>query len=352
MSRTLPPRPSLEQIKKQAKELLKAHRSADSHTCQTLRLLHRFRNASDADILAAGVKLNDCQFALAMDYGFADWTQLKSHVEWTEQVCRHLGHWQRFGGDEDQKIQMILRDPQWVSLLRREDDLAPLSDEAVAIRGRIAIMEPCHVCYGTNVQRILGMTGSMRPGPSFDCGEADEQRKGQARRYRAALQSWLASADGDGSADLPEVARYLGRPDETKRALVVHLIHKLEDNGYHAYPWEQEDFTKTESRITYLQICCHYWEQSLLVLLQEIGAGKRLFDWHKPGSFNACGDAPDRVAQLGEFLGSARAWLNGDADGAGPTGHILGERTPEKCWLLESLCKHIQSAAQQARILE
>jgi hypothetical protein len=349
---SLPANPSLRFLKEQAKDFLKAHKAGDASSCQVLRNLGRFAAAADADILAADVPLKEVQFALAMHYGFKSWDEMKKHVELAEQACRHLGHWQRFGGDEGEKIQMVLRDPQWVSLLRREDELAPLSDQARVIRERIASMEPCHACYGTNVQRVLGMIGSMRPDPIFDCGEADEQRKGQAQRYRVALQSWLASADGDGSADLPGFPRYLGRPDETKRALVVHLIRKLEDNRYHAYPWEQEDFTKAESRITHLEICCHYWEQSILVLLQEIGAGKRLCEWHKPDGFNACGDAPDRVAQLGEFLRSAHAWLDGDADGAGPTGQILGERTPEKCWLLESLCKHIRSAAQQARILE
>ena len=181
MSRTLPPRPSLEQLKKQAKDLLTAHRSGDSEAYQALRLLHRFSSADDAYILAAAVKLDDCQFALAMDYGFSDWTQLKSHVELAEQARRHLGHWQRFGGDEGEKVQMVLRDPQWASLLRTEEELTPLSEEARAIRERIACMEPCHACYVTNVQRVLEMIGSMQPGSIFDCGQADEKRRSQAR---------------------------------------------------------------------------------------------------------------------------------------------------------------------------
>lgn len=350
MSRTLPPRPSLEQLKKQAKDLLKAHRSGESGVCEALRLLHRFRDAGEADILAAEMKLDDCQFALAMDYGFADWAHLRSHVKSAERVARHLGHWQRFGGDAGEKIQMVLRDPQWTALLQTEEELAPLSDEATAIRERIACMEPCHACYAANVRRITEMIGSMRAGPIFDCGETDEARRALARRYRFALESWLAGADD--TANLPEVARYLGQADDAKRALVVHLVRKLEDDGYSAYPPEEEDFGKTESRITYLEICSHYWQQSMRVLLQEIGAGERLYDWHTPDGFNTCGDAPDRVAELREFLRGARAWMGGDAGDAGPVRQAFGEPTPEKRWLVESLCKHIQSAAQQGRVLE
>lgn len=80
MSRTLPPRPSLEQIRNQAKDLLRIHRSGDASCCRTLRLLHRLKVASDADVLAAGMRLDDCQFALAMDYGFTDWNELRQNI--------------------------------------------------------------------------------------------------------------------------------------------------------------------------------------------------------------------------------------------------------------------------------
>jgi len=352
MTPSLPPKPSLRFLKEQAKDLHKAHKASDASCCDVLRKLKRFADASDADILATEVPLKEVQFALAMDYGFASWAELKSKVELAEQAHRHLGHWQRFGGDEAKKVQMVLSDPQWAALLRKEDSLKPLSEEARAIRQRIACMEPCHACYVTNAQKVLEMIGSMQPGPIFDCGQVDDKKQSQVRSYRSALQSWLVNTDGDESGKVPEIAGYLGSADETKRALVGHLIRKLEDNGYRAYPPDKEDFSKTESRITHLEICCHYWEQNLRILFQEIGGGRRLFDWHKPDGFNACGDAPDRVVQLSELLDCCQAWLDGNADSAGQIRQILGERTPEKCWLLESLCKHVRSAARQGRVME
>ncbi|MCY2930118.1 MAG: hypothetical protein NTV86_11620 [Planctomycetota bacterium] len=80
MSASLPPKPSLEQLKKEAKDLRKAHRAGDASCCEILRRLHRFAAASDAAILAADVPLKEVQFALAMHYGFKTWQELSSHV--------------------------------------------------------------------------------------------------------------------------------------------------------------------------------------------------------------------------------------------------------------------------------
>ena len=80
MARILPPHPNLEHLKHEAKALHKAHGNGDAAACKTLRLLHRFRESSDKDILAAEVPLSDAQFALAMDYGFKGWEDLRQHV--------------------------------------------------------------------------------------------------------------------------------------------------------------------------------------------------------------------------------------------------------------------------------
>ena len=83
MSQSLPPHPTIEALKKQAKQLLAAHKSGAAAVCETLRLLKRFAEAADAEILSAKVPLTDAQFALAMDYGFDSWAALKRHVEAT-----------------------------------------------------------------------------------------------------------------------------------------------------------------------------------------------------------------------------------------------------------------------------
>ncbi len=80
MPRSLPNSPSLRYLKEEAKDLLKAHGRRDAACCPTLRHLHRFARCSDQEILAAGIGLQEVQFALAMDYGFASWDHLAREV--------------------------------------------------------------------------------------------------------------------------------------------------------------------------------------------------------------------------------------------------------------------------------
>jgi len=77
MARSFPQNPNFDQLKNQAKDLLRSHRSHDSSVCPTLRHLNRFADASDAEILAAVLTLHEAQFALALDYGFSSWDALK-----------------------------------------------------------------------------------------------------------------------------------------------------------------------------------------------------------------------------------------------------------------------------------
>jgi hypothetical protein len=80
MTRSLPPKPSLRFLKEEAKDLLKAQRRKDPSASAVLRLLRRFRDARDENILAADVALHEAQFALAMDYGFSSWDALVQEV--------------------------------------------------------------------------------------------------------------------------------------------------------------------------------------------------------------------------------------------------------------------------------
>lgn len=79
-SRFLPPQPNLEHLKNEAKDLLRNHKKGDSSVCPVFRCMKRFAGASDAQILAAEIALTEAQFALAMDYGFATWEDLRKAV--------------------------------------------------------------------------------------------------------------------------------------------------------------------------------------------------------------------------------------------------------------------------------
>ncbi|MGD2175610.1 MAG: hypothetical protein PVJ27_09420 [Candidatus Brocadiaceae bacterium] len=77
MPRSLPSKPSLEYVRKEAKRLLAAHQRGDASACEVLRCLRRFAGVPDAEILAANVSLQKVQHALAQDYGFRSWAKLR-----------------------------------------------------------------------------------------------------------------------------------------------------------------------------------------------------------------------------------------------------------------------------------
>jgi len=87
MPLSLPSDPSLRQLKVLAKDLLKAHKRGDVACCSVLRNLPRLADAEDSAILAAPLSLADVQFAIALDYGFASWAELKGHVGATDRAA-------------------------------------------------------------------------------------------------------------------------------------------------------------------------------------------------------------------------------------------------------------------------
>ena len=85
MSRQLPPSPSLEQLKKQAKSLLKRQQAADSEALNRIRENHPpWRNLSEEQVAASPFALADAQLVIASEYGFASWAKLQSHVKTLE----------------------------------------------------------------------------------------------------------------------------------------------------------------------------------------------------------------------------------------------------------------------------
>jgi ankyrin repeat protein len=78
MSRTLPVNPSLEQLRKQAKDLIRDYERGDSASLEVLR---RYKPGVTDPTGPHPASLSDAQFALAREYGFASWPKLKRHVD-------------------------------------------------------------------------------------------------------------------------------------------------------------------------------------------------------------------------------------------------------------------------------
>jgi len=87
-AKELPVRPSLEQYKKQAKDLVRAFKSigarpsGDSEAIQRIKKYHpRLGKLSEAEIRNAKLALADAQFVIAREHGFESWPKFAKHIE-------------------------------------------------------------------------------------------------------------------------------------------------------------------------------------------------------------------------------------------------------------------------------
>ncbi len=86
---------NLEQQKKQARELLRAIRAADSGALARLRRQHLRWARLDDPSVRQDVALHDAQFVIAREQGFASWTKLKAYAE----SSHHVRHTKLFVAD-------------------------------------------------------------------------------------------------------------------------------------------------------------------------------------------------------------------------------------------------------------
>jgi hypothetical protein len=76
--------PNLENLKKQAKSILRWHRARHYTVAAQIRgVMPRFLNKSDSEIFAATFKLSDAQEMVAKEHGFDSWQALKTGLSTT-----------------------------------------------------------------------------------------------------------------------------------------------------------------------------------------------------------------------------------------------------------------------------
>src|SRR5687768_6916866 len=81
-ARELPARPSLEQYKKQAKELLKKLRSGDPAALRRARQSHpRLSRLPASGLATAKIALADAQLVIAREHAFDSWKTFGKHIE-------------------------------------------------------------------------------------------------------------------------------------------------------------------------------------------------------------------------------------------------------------------------------
>ena len=75
-SQRLPERPSLEQLKKQAKSLLHAARAEDPAALQRFQALPALSRKSVVELGAMSLALHDAQSVIAREHGFKSWNEI------------------------------------------------------------------------------------------------------------------------------------------------------------------------------------------------------------------------------------------------------------------------------------
>ncbi len=93
MPGVLPPHPSLDQLKLQAKELRRAHAQGKASAVARVAAQHpRMRGRSPQAVREAPLTLADAQLVVAREYGFRDWARLKHHIETGERIAELERH--------------------------------------------------------------------------------------------------------------------------------------------------------------------------------------------------------------------------------------------------------------------
>src|SRR5579871_4477689 len=81
MQNSLPARPSLEQLKKLAKDLVRGHEEKQPEAlAQIARHLPELAGKSAPEVAAYPFALHDAQSVIARRYGFAGWNDLHAHL--------------------------------------------------------------------------------------------------------------------------------------------------------------------------------------------------------------------------------------------------------------------------------
>ena len=102
----LPASPSLEQLRKQAKELRDRVRTGRPKFTEVVRELHPHPPAADTETDWARFTLSDAQLVIARMYGFASWRRLREHLD---VVARYSRSPQRGPGTSGDAVEAFLR---------------------------------------------------------------------------------------------------------------------------------------------------------------------------------------------------------------------------------------------------
>jgi ubiquinone/menaquinone biosynthesis C-methylase UbiE len=88
--KSLPKKPNLEFLKKEAKALRSLHKQGDVSCCELIRQYDAsFKSKTGAEIISATFSINDAQRIIAREYGYSSWATLKQYIESLSEPLYH-----------------------------------------------------------------------------------------------------------------------------------------------------------------------------------------------------------------------------------------------------------------------
>jgi hypothetical protein len=142
-TRRLPTRPNLDQLKRQAKELVSEHRAGTIQACQRIREFHpRFVAAPDHSIRTATFTLSDGQLTVAREYGFASWARLRTFVRDEDAAGLDRPHHERITDRRFRQAVDLLDDGDVDGLRRLLAESPVLATQRVRFEGGNYFREP------------------------------------------------------------------------------------------------------------------------------------------------------------------------------------------------------------------
>jgi ankyrin repeat protein len=222
MPRQLPPSPSLEQLKKQAKSLLKRQQAADSEALTRIRGNHpRWKNRSEQQFGASPFALADAQLVIASEYGFASWSKLQSHVKTLE------------AASSTAEAVASLRDAAGKGDLARLNALLDAHPELIDERGGEGVRTALHQAVFGNSEAAVKLLLERGANPNIRCeGDNAYPLHFAVEKHRLAIIRLLVEhgADTIGENDYHELGvigwatawDYIQPNPEIVRYLVAH----------------------------------------------------------------------------------------------------------------------------------
>jgi len=216
MVRSLPAKPSLLQLRHQAKDLLTRLRAGDEESLALLRAHPRFARAAESPVSAAKLSLSDAQLVLAREYGFASWPKLKEHIEGRQSVEERVARLRAAyaAADSETRERLLSR----VHTRERFQDYDPAATELTERDARLVIANEEGYAFWAKYESYLNLDPAVQ-------GVIQAVRVGDLNKLRALLRT------NPGAANPRWVRADLKPPQISNDSIPLHCVAEGVFNG-------------------------------------------------------------------------------------------------------------------------